>query len=176
MQKSKLFGLILRLFIGLVLLTMAVSHFYVLFQTISDLRTHQGVDIDFLKSIKVIFYLTYLISPILFILAITGYFWKKMIGWIMLSHLFYFTLFDIFYIKIPSYSDSFIKYLFLLIPISLIIIMHLKALRHIYNVKNHLTIISNLIAILTSLLFVFLSGYLKLHYDMHIFEIIDKIK
>jgi hypothetical protein len=174
MRKTKLVGQILRIVIGLVILVLIVGHVNILFNTIRDLKYQQGVELNFIKIVKAVFYLTYLISPIIFLVAAVGYFWKSMTGWIMLTILFYFTLFDNFFINIPSYSNSLLDYLFLLIPLCFVFIMNMKTIRRIYNTKNN--IVSNLIAILTSLLIVFISGYVKLNYDMHIFEIIEKIK
>jgi len=175
MRKTKLFGQILRIVIGLVILVLIVGHINLLFNAIRDLKYHQGVELNFTKIVKAVFYLTYLISPIIFLVAAVGYFWKSMTGWIMLTILFYYTLFDNFFINIPSYSNSLLDYLFLLIPLCFLFIVNLKAIRSIYNTKSNM-IVSNLIAILSSLIIVFISGYVKLHYDMHIFEIIEKIK
>lgn len=175
MQKAKFVIVILRLIIGLVLLSLIILNISWIIDYFHSLKFAQGIEMNFIKSIKTIFYLTYLVTPILYFLSIFGYVYRKLIGWITLSNLFYFLLFDIFFIRIPSYSASWTDYLSLLIPLSLIAIMNLKVMRQIYKVNNRMIIVANLASILTSLIFVFVSGYLKLNYDLHMFEIIDKI-
>jgi len=164
-----------RLLIGLILLTLLIVQSVSVFDNLRDLKFHHDIEVNFLKTIKYLFYSNFFIRPILLIVAIIGFFQLNKFGWLSISTLFYYSLFVIVFIIIPSTYNDWYDFIFLIIPVSFIGVVNLKSIRIKYKIKNKLALTLNMIAIIIGLGLTYLNGYIHLYHDLSIWEIIDKI-
>ena len=165
-----------RLLIGLILLILLIVPIISVLDNLRDLKLHHDIEINFLKIIKYLFYSNYFIRPILLIVSIYGFFQLNKFGWLSISILFYYTLFVIVFITVPSTYNDWYDFIFLLIPFSFIVILNLKSIRVKYKIKTKVTLTLNMIAIIIGLGLTYLKGYIHLYHDLSIWEVIDKIQ
>ncbi len=175
MQRDKIVEIIIRLTLGITLLLFLVSHLMWISNNVQYLSRFHGIDMSFIKIIKLVYYLTYLIIPTIIIIAFIGFFLKNYIGWIFLSNIFYFKLFSLFFIQVPGSNKETIYYLILFIPMLFILLMNTRNIRNYYKMMTKVPMTQNLIVILISLLFVYIDGYIKIHHSTNMLEIIDNI-
>ncbi len=172
MHKQSKLVIISRLILGILLLFFLMTYIYTISHTLYDIKHYYYIHLTWLKTIKFIFYPTYLIIPSMLVLAVIGFFVKNSLGWVFITQLLYFKLFQILFIEI---LNNITDYLLLFIPILFIVFMNIKPLRVYYLRTTNNVFTLNLVAIFTSLSLVLLHGYLTINHHMHLMDIIDKL-
>lgn len=163
-----------RIFIGILLLIFLVGWVVTIDNRIWDLRM-QGIEMNFVRTTKLIFYGFLFIRPVMAILALTGLFIKNVVGWILMNGLFYFLIFDLIFVGIPKMNNGLVDYLgilFLLVPI---VIANTPLVRRQFNVCRNWIVNANLASICLGIVTAFIQGYYVVNSEMGIWEIIEKI-
>ncbi len=176
MRKSNLPEILPRIIIGLVLLFSLATVLYSISQCYQELKFHHGIDMHFANIIKAAFlYSNYFVVFALLVFSLIVFFIHNVIGWIVISNMFYYMVFNIFFIVNPMSSNTLLGYLFIFFFLCLIVLLNLKSVRLKYKVINYNIVTINLITVFTGLLFVYLNGFIHLNYNLNIFDIVNEL-
>ena len=133
------------------------------------------LEVNTKRVLAYVFYSYRFIGFIILILGVVGLFVPRVFGWIVLTTLFYYYAACFIYITILKYVLSWNYYLFVILPLTMIGLMHMKEIRIRFRIKDSIVVHVNLISVLIALILTYIYGYLFIHYNRSILEIVDKL-
>ncbi len=165
-----------RVFVGIIILVSVIAMCINIFQDLRYLKMLHGFEPSLFQFLKMIFLSNYFVRPILIILSIIGFFYLAYGGWLTISNLFYFVLFEQILIRIPEHSNELLYYIVMVIPMIILVVLNLKSILDIYGIKKKDVLVLNMTSIIIAMTLILVKGHLLLNNKMLTWEIIDKVK
>ncbi|MFA9388715.1 MAG: hypothetical protein ACERKD_02845 [Prolixibacteraceae bacterium] len=162
--------------IGLSLILLVISFGIGWTRSIDTFQIQHEVSINFINAIQLLFLSNNFLRPLLLLIALIGFFIHRPIGWMAICTLFYFLIFDWFYIGVTSNDYNATRYSLFAAPLLLIIVANFSSFRAAYHLGKFKVVILNLMNMGIALTLIGLKTILHIYVQKDMNQIIELFK